>query len=746
MMMMMTSEPCDHGDANDKVEDASNSTVYVSTEDSSSTSNLPLTGLLQIFSIDSEGSHRGGRSNKNSNPTAIYNIPDGLENDPELIRGEMMFYNTPSTEKYSEHAYDSLINIQNQCSVDYEYFCGAQQFEPVSINDIMGNMFSSPLLNNFFFNRRLSAPNADLIKPLKSGADYVHFIRNELSKRTNLVPASPLSSLFFRSDLTHSLKKVMDPSSPLKDFKAARISDRVGSNSVPRIHSTVVSEKKVSPAVMKDGDTAIRSTVQRRAAPGWVKPEDVGASSAVEQRVLSGLEDAEMDGDASQLKDESNYGDSFNVFDLLYQDGSAKGLSQVDTLNAQSNLYPWDQRNVLGGAVSNSDSSSGEDSSSSIHGDKHSFWGFGADKQHRHEEHGRDPHHHHEGGRHHDNRPRLEDTSFAGNLGFGADGDMCLYRNMDRLSSSCSSAVADLYMLRESYWREYQDQQHGPPPHLGCGLVAIGLLAVVFLVRRYFGYKRQQQVRSLLTALHTHPDLKARVESETGVSVPMPYTGHCCCASNASTGTCPFRVCKLVLCRLVRVLLFFAFLLLSSLFITVSSLELTFMVLQLIDAGASQDPVTGDLQLTSPFVALLILFSICAAQLSVLAVIIRAIKRCMVSRCQESKRPPSPSAPLSEDNSSSSATPPPSAATTSNSVQYYFTSLPAALWAHHSSSSRPSEVYTPLLSQEDKDDDITGGAEMVSMTPTTCTAKPQLPQYAMVVPLAARPVNSISMV
>lgn len=740
MMMMMTSEPCDHGDANDKVDDTTSSSVYVSTEDSSSTSNLPLTGLLQIFSIDSEeGSNRGGRSNKNSNPTAIYNIPNGLENDPELIRGEMMFYNTPSTEKYSELAYDSLINIQNQCAVDYEYFCGAQQFEPVSINDIMSNVFSSPLLNNLFFNRRLSASKADLIKPMKSGADYVHFIRSELSKRTSLVPASPLSSLFFRSDLTHSLKKVMDPSSPLKDFKAARISDRVGSNSVPRIHSTIVSEKKVSPAVMKDSDTAIRSTLQRRAAPGWVKPEDVVASTAVEQRVLSGVDEAEVDGmDVSQLKDESNYGDSFNVFDLLYQDGdiSAKPLSQeVDTINAKSSFYPWDQRNVMGGAVSSSDSSS-----SSIHGDKHSFWGFGADnKEHRHEEHGRHQ------------RPRQEDTSFAGNLGFGADGDMCLYRNMDRLSASCSSSVADLYMLRESYWRDYQDQQQGPP-HFGCGLVAIGLLAVVFLVRRYFGYKRHQQVRSLLTALHTHPDLKARVESETGVSVPMPMhtTGHCCRATNASTGTCPFIICKLVLCRLVRVLLFFAFLLLSSLFITISSLELTFMVLQLIDAGASQDPVTGDLQLTSPFVALLILFSICAAQLSVLAVIIRAIKRSTVSRCcQESKKPPSPSAPFSED--SSSATPPPStrSATTSNSVQYYFTSLPAALWDHHSSSSsssRPSEVYTPLLSQEDKDDDINGGAEMVGMAPTTSTAKPQLPQYAMVVPLAARPVNSISMV
>jgi len=530
MMMMTTSEPCDHGDANNKVVDATGSSVFVSTEDSSSTSNLPLTGLLQIFSIDSEDSNSGGRSNKNSNPTAIYNIPGGLENDPELIRGEMMFYNTPSTEKYSELAYDSLINIQNQCSVDYDYFCGAQQFEPVSINDIMTNMFSSPLLNNFF-NRRLSSSNADLIKPLKSGADYVHFIRSELSKRTNLVPASPLSSLFFRSDLTHSLKNVMDPSSsPLKDFKAPRITDRMGSNSVARIHSTVVNEKKVSPAVIKEEDTGVRSTVQRRAAPGWVKPEDVEVSTAVEQRVLSGADDAAMDIDVSQLKDESNYGDSFNVFDLLYQDGdlSAKPLSQVYT---QSSLYPWDQRNVMGGAVSSSDSSSGEDSSSSIHGDKHSYWGFGADKEH-------DRHH---------QPPRQEDTSFAGNLGFGADGDMCLYRNMDRLSASCSSAVADLYMLRESYWQEYQDQQHGPHPPLGCGLLAIGLLAVVFLARRYFGYKRQQQVRSLLTALHTHPDLKARVESETGVSVPMPYTGHCCRASNASTGTCPFRVCKLVL-------------------------------------------------------------------------------------------------------------------------------------------------------------------------------------------------------
>jgi len=735
MMMMMTTEPCDHGDALDTMEDVT-STSYVSTEDSSS-SNLPLTGLLQIFSINSEGSNRRSRSSKNDNPTAIYNIPDGLEKDPELIRGEMMFYNTPSTEKYSEYAYDTLINIQNQCSADYDYYCGTQQFEPVSINDIMSSMFSSPVLNNFF-NRRLSASNADLVNPLKSGADYVHFIRSELSKRTNLVPATPLSSLFFRLDLAKPTKKAVDD----VQQKVATITDRVGSNSVPRIHSTVVSQKRVSPAVMMEGDaTAIRSTVQRRAAPGWVNPEEAKstsqdvAASTIEQRVLSIMEDAELDGDASQLKDESNYGDSFNVFDLLYQKGGdlrgAKPVS-VDTLDVQSS-YPWDQRNVVVGTVSSSDSSSSSEEGS--RGGSHSFWGFGADKEHRHEEHGQDVNHHEGKGRHHDQRPRQEDTSFAGNLGFGADGDMCLYRNMDRLSPACSSAVSDLYKLRETYWREYQDQQFGPPPHLGCGLVVIGLLAAVLVARRYFGYKRRQQVRSLLTALHTHPDLKARVETETGISVPMPYTGHCCRATNSSTGTCPFRVCKLVFCRLVRVLLFFAFLLLSSLFITISSLELTFMVLQLIDAGASQDPVTGDLQLTSPGVALIILFSICAAQLSVLAVIIRAIKRCMVNH---HKRPPSPSAPCEEGSSATPPCTPPTGA--SNSVQYFFTSLPTALWDR----TRSGEVYTPLLSQDDKEEDTTtGGAEMVSFVPNT---QPQLPQYAMVVPLTARPVNSISMV
>jgi hypothetical protein len=33
-------------------------------------------------------------------------------------------------------------------------------------------------------------------------------------------------------------------------------------------------------------------------------------------------------------------------------------------------------------------------------------------------------------------------------------GDMCIYSNFDKLDLNCQSAVADLHMMRQQYWRE----------------------------------------------------------------------------------------------------------------------------------------------------------------------------------------------------------------------------------------------------------------------------------------------------
>lgn len=60
------------------------------------------------------------------------------------------------------------------------------------------------------------------------------------------------------------------------------------------------------------------------------------------------------------------------------------------------------------------------------------------------------------GGRPRRGPPVPEDRLFSGALGFGAEGDMCLYQNLDQLSDPCVSAVSDLYALRANYWAEDQ--------------------------------------------------------------------------------------------------------------------------------------------------------------------------------------------------------------------------------------------------------------------------------------------------
>jgi hypothetical protein len=62
------------------------------------------------------------------------------------------------------------------------------------------------------------------------------------------------------------------------------------------------------------------------------------------------------------------------------------------------------------------------------------------------ERHDYGPHHGHHGG--------PPDDVFSGALGYGPMGDMCIYSNFDKLDLDCQSAVADLHMMRQQYWRE----------------------------------------------------------------------------------------------------------------------------------------------------------------------------------------------------------------------------------------------------------------------------------------------------
>lgn len=263
------------------------------------------------------------------------------------------------------------------------------------------------------------------------------------------------------------------------------------------------------------------------------------------------------------------------------------------------------------------------------------------------EEHGHDRHHdrqdkhsssssseEHSGGRFGPPPPVSEDHSFSGSLGFGADGDMCMYQGMAQgmVSQPCMGAVSGLYQLRAQYWEE--SQMPPPPPHCHLGLILIAAALLGCCVRRFYAARYEKKVRSLLTALHTHPHLKASVEAETGIQVPMPKPA--CCLSNAAQGPQGSR--KSWLARTCKALVLFVALLFVSFVVSFTSLEITMNIVGNLDSSAQPDPNTGETPQLSPFAALTILFLVCTAELTLLALVVRGLRACCTGRrcCEES--------------------------------------------------------------------------------------------------------------
>lgn len=107
-------------------------------------------------------------------------------------------------------------------------------------------------------------------------------------------------------------------------------------------------------------------------------------------------------------------------------------------------------------------------------------------------------------------------------LGFGREGDMCLRKNMPRLSRSCQSSLAELEEAAEAYDLEDEDGCHMMPMIIM--LLLVGLL-VRFAARRRMK-KRLDSLQTTLSAIHASPELKAKVEAASGV--PLPPTLPAC--------------------------------------------------------------------------------------------------------------------------------------------------------------------------------------------------------------------------
>lgn len=293
-------------------------------------------------------------------------------------------------------------------------------------------------------------------------------------------------------------------------------------------------------------------------------------------------------------------------------------------------------------------------------------------------------HHHHHGHHkfHQHHRESIEDNVFTGALGFGASDDMCLYKNFDKLTEPCQSAIVDHFQLRQDYWNESTETSyHGHGHHLAFWLL---VFAFVFFVRRVIcGHRHHHfhQVRKIMDSIRANPSLKAAVEAEAGVAIPEPPAP----------------------CRMNKCLKSFLLILLSltcAFFIAVSSLLISSSILA---ASVTVDPATGEAHSPSVAFAVFVAASVSAAEVGLFFFIVRGFYK---------KR--SSSVAMVTVTSSAPSAPPASAAAASPrpaSPRRSWNWVPSRFVSFLPSSQAAPAGYAPLMN----DDSQHGFSEMVTV-------------------------------
>eukprot|EP00595_Chromulina_sp_UTEXLB2642_P000273 CAMPEP_0196762440 /NCGR_PEP_ID=MMETSP1095-20130614/1947_1 /TAXON_ID=96789 ORGANISM="Chromulina nebulosa, Strain UTEXLB2642" /NCGR_SAMPLE_ID=MMETSP1095 /ASSEMBLY_ACC=CAM_ASM_000446 /LENGTH=622 /DNA_ID=CAMNT_0042113337 /DNA_START=316 /DNA_END=2184 /DNA_ORIENTATION=- len=300
---------------------------------------------------------------------------------------------------------------------------------------------------------------------------------------------------------------------------------------------------------------------------------------------------------------------------------------------------------------------------------------------------GRHQHHHH-GHRHHTSSNVIgDDNTYSGALGFGANTDMCLYQNFDKLSTPCQNAIVDVYEIRNDYW-------HQSAPNNGCGAfmwLAFALIGVLLFkaFKRYRRRDRVEKVQTVLKTLHDHPELKSTVEGLSGVSVPepMPKCGGCKC---------------------LKGLLLVIVSLLSAFLIAMSSLMISIAI---IDGLTTVDSTTGEIQPPSVFVAILVLLAVSTVEATAFVMIVKGCRKARPSNQSIEVSAPVLVEPVNNNTNNNN-----------NSFFGHFVRLVPSF----SNQSESNGAYVALMSEDSQH----GTSEMVSTKPRA--TYPQMPQIGIV--------------
>ena len=197
------------------------------------------------------------------------------------------------------------------------------------------------------------------------------------------------------------------------------------------------------------------------------------------------------------------------------------------------------------------------------------------------------------------------DFIYTGELGYGNDGDNCIYTNFDQLSIDCKDAILTVHELRDQYWQEEEDEHH--PPLFVLFICMAFFFYAVRVIARLFGphARRAQHTRAVLVALEKNPELKAAVEAAANVQVPAPRP-----ECTFKRGSCFFG----------RILLAVA----ASLFIVHIAGAITYHIAM----GMVYTDEDGYEHLPSVFAVMIIMITLIVIQTVAVVSAMRAIRKC----------------------------------------------------------------------------------------------------------------------
>jgi hypothetical protein len=299
------------------------------------------------------------------------------------------------------------------------------------------------------------------------------------------------------------------------------------------------------------------------------------------------------------------------------------------------------------------------------------------------------------------------------NIGFGADGDMCLLDNYDKLSSSCQDSIDVLQMVQDGMYLDDEDQ--------GCPLVPIilALLLLVLMLRcivRRRMKNRKDSIQTTLAAIHASPELKAKVEAASGVPLPPTLPA---CRGRMAMAQKPWYVKG---CCVLGVLVI-------SFLIVISSMLITSIIFDIATDGYSED--------ASPVLVLGTFFAVLALEL----LLVKCLRCAICSYLNSSSTPPTVSSGTSSGGSDSSDR----SAGTRSSIPQIFQRMRSVQVSSlfpvsfsRSSSTPSGPQYEPLLSEDEQEHD---NSDVMMVPVQAASAPPANSGVVSTIPVVVTPIG-----